>query len=307
MRYCEEYAALLDPYVDGELTAEEMAQVRVHLEICPGCRAYVDDALAIRAAFPAAEETRVPEGFAEGVMERIRSDAAAAEERKKRNDRKNIRRRWTGTLAALAACFAVVLLVRGGPHSLKNGGGAVPAGDASAPAAYVAGVPEAQAETGAAYDEEEALAEPMEEPEAAEDAASETGGAQPFAAFVYTGGTDGPSDDTYSNRSNKSARSSDARSPAAASPEISSFDSDSSAAAGGTDGAPAANLYLTQDEAGTLLDAYVPVWEDAGSRCYELRSEEYQALLKGLNRPEEHGESKEETECFLVMVTDASK
>ena len=27
MKYCEEYAALLDPFVDGELTAEEMNHI----------------------------------------------------------------------------------------------------------------------------------------------------------------------------------------------------------------------------------------------------------------------------------------
>lgn len=76
MKYCEEYAALLDLFVDGELSGPEMAQVGDHLAKCPGCRAYVDDALAIRAGFPDVEETAVPEGFAESVMERIREDAA---------------------------------------------------------------------------------------------------------------------------------------------------------------------------------------------------------------------------------------
>ena len=52
MKYCEEYAALLDLYVDGELSGEEAARVRAHLESCPSCQAYVDGALAIRAAFP---------------------------------------------------------------------------------------------------------------------------------------------------------------------------------------------------------------------------------------------------------------
>ena len=37
MKCCEEYAALLDPFVDGELTPEEMERVREHLEDCPGC------------------------------------------------------------------------------------------------------------------------------------------------------------------------------------------------------------------------------------------------------------------------------
>ena len=64
MKYCEEYAALLDLFVDGELAPEDMKRVGDHLTGCPGCQAYVDDALAIRACFPDAEETVVPEGFA---------------------------------------------------------------------------------------------------------------------------------------------------------------------------------------------------------------------------------------------------
>ena len=42
MKYCEEYAALLDLYVDGELSPEEMAAVQEHLDQCPDCRRYVD-------------------------------------------------------------------------------------------------------------------------------------------------------------------------------------------------------------------------------------------------------------------------
>ena len=66
MRYCERYAALLDLFVDGELPPGEMEQVQAHLAVCPGCQAYVDDALAIRAGFPDVEDTAVPEGFAAG-------------------------------------------------------------------------------------------------------------------------------------------------------------------------------------------------------------------------------------------------
>ena len=35
MKYCEEYAALLDLYVDGELSPGEMAAVQEHLDQCP--------------------------------------------------------------------------------------------------------------------------------------------------------------------------------------------------------------------------------------------------------------------------------
>ena len=54
-----ENTALLDAFVDGELTSEEMISVQSHLDECPECRAYVDDALAIRASFP----TWYPSGY----------------------------------------------------------------------------------------------------------------------------------------------------------------------------------------------------------------------------------------------------
>ena len=76
MTYCKEFSALLDPYIDGELSPEETARVREHLHTCDGCRAYVQAALAIRDAFPEAEDTPVPDGFAAGVMAAIRADAA---------------------------------------------------------------------------------------------------------------------------------------------------------------------------------------------------------------------------------------
>ena len=45
MTYCKEFSALLDPYIDGELSPEETARVREHLHTCDGCRAYVQAAL----------------------------------------------------------------------------------------------------------------------------------------------------------------------------------------------------------------------------------------------------------------------
>lgn len=105
---CTEYEALLDLYVDGELTTEELLRVQTHLETCPHCRAYVDDAMAMRLAFPEIEDTELPEGFHDGVMARIAAESTPA--------KKKPARRWWKTLAPVAAaCFAVVLLMgRGG-------------------------------------------------------------------------------------------------------------------------------------------------------------------------------------------------
>ena len=64
MENCEEFAALLDAYVDGELSPQDARLVREHLLSCSRCRAYVQAALSIRSAFPSPEEVQVPDGFA---------------------------------------------------------------------------------------------------------------------------------------------------------------------------------------------------------------------------------------------------
>ena len=76
MKYCEEYAALLDAFYDGECTPAEAEQVRLHLAECPGCRAYLDELAIISAGFPGEEDVEVPEGFADGVMTAISAGSA---------------------------------------------------------------------------------------------------------------------------------------------------------------------------------------------------------------------------------------
>ena len=157
MKYCEHFAALLDPFVDGELSPEEMARVQAHLDGCPACRTYVDDALAIRAAFPDAEDAEVPEGFAEGVMARIQAEAA----------QKQKSRPWPKVLASLAACCAIVLLAA--PmfsHSSKT-----EAAPTEAPAAAADTGASTERVMGFAYTAEKATAEESAE-EAREDLAS---------------------------------------------------------------------------------------------------------------------------------------
>lgn len=98
-----ENAALLDAFVDGELTAAEMAEVQAHLAECPDCQAYVDDALAIRADFPTAESTELPADFTDHIMQAV---AKTPQSRPKTQP-------W-GKLAAAAACLAVIVLVQYG-------------------------------------------------------------------------------------------------------------------------------------------------------------------------------------------------
>ena len=126
MKYCDDYAALLDLYVDGELSPEEMSRVQEHLDRCPGCRAYVDDALAIRAAFPDVEDVEVPMGFAEGVMARIQTEAGS---KKKQSTP------WRKVLPTLVACCALVILLRNVPGMFSGRKAEAPAAmDAAAPA-----------------------------------------------------------------------------------------------------------------------------------------------------------------------------
>lgn len=98
MKICENYALLLDQFLDGELSKEDEALVREHLVSCPACAAYVADAMAIRAAFEDLDELEVPEGLSDGVMAVIRAHAAP---RKKNH-------RWMKAAASLAACAAIV-------------------------------------------------------------------------------------------------------------------------------------------------------------------------------------------------------
>ncbi|MBQ6987446.1 MAG: zf-HC2 domain-containing protein [Oscillibacter sp.] len=107
----EQYAALLDAFLDGELSEAEAGEVRAHLSECADCQAYVADALAIRDAFPDVEETAVPDGFAESVL-------AALPPR-----RVSWRAHWTKIALPLAACAALAILLHG-VADIGTGGGA---------------------------------------------------------------------------------------------------------------------------------------------------------------------------------------
>lgn len=274
MKYCEEYAALLDLFVDGELAPGDMKRVGDHLMGCPGCQAYVDDALAIRACFPDAEETVVPEGFADGVMERVRE--ASGRERKIVEMKRRGVRRWLGTAAVLAACCALVVLVRTGPG-----------GDTAAPARGAAydttGVIESE-EGGIAPQAAPESPESKEEPaEGAPEEASQTAPtARSKAAELYN--------DEVTLKAALAA-------PAEAAPEEAMDNEQFHVCPPVSE----KTLYLTREEAGELLDGFAPIWESAEEWRYELNGEEYRALLEALDRQEELPEAEEGP--FLVVVS----
>lgn len=295
MKYCEEYAELLDLFVDGELPPAEMERVRAHLETCPGCRGYVDDALAIRAGFPDVEDTAVPEGFAAGVMERVREDAgkdAKIVELKRRSARRRL-----GAFAALAACCALVVIVRTGSGGLSGGGGGASvatagAGDASAEYAMDTGGAEASDDTGIDF---QRAAEPAAAPEeakleeGAERIEGQTGARMVEAETDHEAAMDSADAGEFEKAASASEYEDLAVSPTAALPEA-------PANVVYTGGSGEAVLYLTVEEAGGLLESYTPVrvtaagQDDAlagAERWYELTEEEYRSLLEALGRPAE--------------------
>lgn len=260
MRYCEEFAALLDPYIDNELSPEETARVREHLRTCDGCRAYVQAALLMRDAFPEAEDAVVPEGFAEGVMAAIRADAAP---------RKRPRSRWQRTLLPLAACFAVVVLAvstlpRSGDTAVRDDRttqteSQLP--ESASVSAADSGAEDSAADAAQAEEDTAATNAP-----ATDDAsASET---QPASSGVQEG-AEVPSADTRTTSL----------------PETSSSEATESATAP----APYAVqslpcLTLTEQEAGALLERFTPVSDEDGTLIYELTAAEYADLLEQLEQ-----------------------
>ena len=268
MKYCEEYAALLDPYVDGELSGEEAARVREHVAECSGCRTYVEGALAIRAAFPDVEETAVPEGFAEGVMAAVRKSEERKREKAVTAIRKN--RYWKRVLLPLAACFALVLILRTVPAGGSKGavmtavGSGLPAAADSASPAEEGGVQYSMAD-----------AAPQ----------TETGETAPF-----------------NDRMVRAAPSPQAIQEEPADPSAESTPEERGTVATASDGGRIAvqtprAIRLTAAQAGELLEELPYTAAEDGVRCYQLTWEEFDRLLDCLAErdivPEEQEDAPE--------------
>lgn len=268
MKYCEDCAALLDLYVDGELSPEDMDRVRAHLETCSGCRAYVDDALAIRAAFPDVEDTEVPAGFAESVMSAVQ---AAAQERPAAPQAK--KRHWGRVLLPLAACCAIVILLHGVTGS-KNS--PVEFATASSSATDTA-----TTESESIAETEEAAAEaPAETP--ADGAAD--GGAAPETRVAFTTSDAGTCASVNDQASSKALPETGVvEAPAgAAVPEAQAAEPEEFGVEAASSVSAFATLRLTTAQAGELLAEHAPVSDADGVLCYELSREDYDALLAAL-------------------------
>ena len=107
---CETMEVWLSLRLDGMLEPEEERELEAHLAVCPSCRALARELEAMHTAFPQLEDCPAPEGFAEGVMERI--DAL---EEKKPKVVPLFRRPQVRALMGLAACAVLCIgLYRGG-------------------------------------------------------------------------------------------------------------------------------------------------------------------------------------------------
>jgi hypothetical protein len=100
MSACKAYEALVSAFLDHQLSQEDEQKLQQHLDSCPECRAYLADQLAIREALSSLDD-EAPAGLFDSVMEKV---SVTAQEKPKRIA---FLRYWR-TVAALAACFAVV-------------------------------------------------------------------------------------------------------------------------------------------------------------------------------------------------------
>ena len=158
MERCERFEELLSQRLDQPLPPQEERELEDHLARCPRCRVLAADLEQLCGQFACLEELPAPEGFAQGVMDRIRAlepEPAPAEtpevpEEKAGPTEDNViplRRqtpRWARTAAALAACcvlgFGVYQagLLNNVPSAAQSGESA---GASDSVAAYASPVP----------------------------------------------------------------------------------------------------------------------------------------------------------------------
>ena len=253
-----ENTALLDAFVDGELTSDEMIQVQAHLDECPACQAYVDDALAIRAAFPTEDDLPLPADFTENVM---RSVAKAPQSRPKKQP-------W-GKLAAAAACLAVIVLVQHGALGST--------GSTDSASAY---------DTAAVMDVAAAESAPGERSIDAPSASAGSGDAVDDGAEAFTATSDGSletqkSKDTaaYTSGSGQSGIQVDL--PSAS--EDAAQENGASVTVGPFNQADLPTVHVSAADIGDLLDGREPAeTENSGTLRYLLTRQEYDDLVAEL-------------------------
>ena len=149
MNECERFQEMISALLDGELSAEEEAELRAHMAECPDCAAM---AAAFAAVSEAVAAQDVPATLHDGIMAKVR-----AAEKAGKIQHTIVRLR---PILAAAACLVVVI---GTVFALRNtlhfGRSAAKSADAAASiAAEPAAAPDSATAAGGAYKAESAIA-----------------------------------------------------------------------------------------------------------------------------------------------------
>lgn len=134
---CTNYLELMNLVIDGQSSKAEDQELLQHVLHCPQCRSELAQLWEIHQIFSAGEEQEVPEGFAQGVIEKIRTEEAAAvipTTAPKRLQAKAIP--FWKPLAAVAACAALGVGLWRFSAPAHN-----PSQSGTVPASYTAGSP----------------------------------------------------------------------------------------------------------------------------------------------------------------------
>ena len=127
MRTCAEYQELISAMLDGELTAEETAEVEAHIAVCEECKAMYEAFAAVSGM----ETAEVPDTLHEKVMTKV---TAAQKAFKTQNNLVRLRPILT-TAACLVVVVGTLFAVRGGFRNDSKAKSAAPAASAADTAA----------------------------------------------------------------------------------------------------------------------------------------------------------------------------
>lgn len=99
MGSCIQYDEMISVLLDGELTREQEAELRAHLEACPSCQRIYEAFSGLSEAI-GGELAAPPESLVQGIMFKLSIDA----------QRKKPKRAHIGSFTAIAACLALILI-----------------------------------------------------------------------------------------------------------------------------------------------------------------------------------------------------
>lgn len=122
MKSCEDYQELISRLIDGELSADEQADVERHIRTCPDCAALYEAFRSLSGAL-AGDLAEPPAALRENVMAELRRDKLRVIGRRRR------------VIGAFAACLAIVILASVAAPRLLRAGSAAPSSAASTAAA----------------------------------------------------------------------------------------------------------------------------------------------------------------------------